>query len=297
VIEHDDVQSRVLEDLSEAVNYRRWLAALVRPYLGDDPIEIGAGIGDYAAEWLPTLPRLTVSEADDGRLKVLHERFVDDRRVTVRRLILPTAECGGHSAAVALNVLEHVQDDVAAMRSAARLLRPGGAVALVVPAFPSAMSRFDRRVGHFRRYTRDSLSAVLTGAGLVIEELRYLNPIGLLNWYLVCTLLGSSPRNGTLLRGYDRLIVPVARRLERRWRPPFGQSVFAVAHTPTPRCRHAEVAREQYSVEVRVENDDLAVAEVGGVQARAGRRVRGREAIGLFGLRIGARWQGGKVAP
>jgi 16S rRNA A1518/A1519 N6-dimethyltransferase RsmA/KsgA/DIM1 with predicted DNA glycosylase/AP lyase activity len=74
---HEDVQSRVLEDLSEAVNYRRWLADLARPYLGDDPIEVGAGIGDYAVEWLRALPRLTVTEADDDRLKLLHQRFVE----------------------------------------------------------------------------------------------------------------------------------------------------------------------------------------------------------------------------
>ncbi|GAA0710653.1 hypothetical protein [Dactylosporangium roseum] len=67
--EHDDVQTRVLEDLSDAVHYRRWLAGLAEPYLGDDPIEIGAGIGDYAAEWVSTLPRITVTEADECRLK------------------------------------------------------------------------------------------------------------------------------------------------------------------------------------------------------------------------------------
>lgn len=57
----NDLQTTVLEDLSQAVNYRRWLAGLVRPHLGDDPVEIGAGIGDYAAEWLPGLRRLTLT--------------------------------------------------------------------------------------------------------------------------------------------------------------------------------------------------------------------------------------------
>src|SRR5258705_5176721 len=98
--EHGDHQSRVLEDLSEAVNYRRWLASMASPYLGDDPIEFGSGIGDYAAEWLPALSRMTLSEADEGRLKVLHERFVDDPRVTVTRLMLPATERREHSAAV-----------------------------------------------------------------------------------------------------------------------------------------------------------------------------------------------------
>jgi SAM-dependent methyltransferase len=230
--EHIDAQSRTLEDLSEAVNYRRWLASLASPYLGDDPIEIGAGTGDYAAEWLPTVPRLTVTESDDSRLKALHERFADDPRVTVLRLTLPITQPARHSAVVAFNVLEHIQHDVPAVRAAARLLRPGGALVLIVPAFPSAMSRFDRTVGHHRRYTRASLSTALTNAGLDTEEVRYVNPIGLLNWYLMCTLLGSFPRNRTLLRGYDRLVVPLARRLERHRRPPFGQSVFAVARRP-----------------------------------------------------------------
>jgi SAM-dependent methyltransferase len=226
-----NLQSEVLEDLTDAVNYQRWLADLTRPYLGADPIELGGGIGDYAAAWLATVPRITVTEADDSRFKMLAERFVDDERVTVRQLVLPARERAGHTAAVALNVLEHLEDDVEALRSIAGLVRPGGAIVLIVPAFPFAMSRFDRSIGHFRRYTVDSLRAALLGAGLRIEQIRYINPIGLVNWYLACRLLRMTPRNGILLRMYDRLVVPVARGLERRWRPPFGQSVFAVARS------------------------------------------------------------------
>jgi SAM-dependent methyltransferase len=226
------LQSRVLEDLSDAVNYQSWLADLARPYLGNNPIELGSGLGDYAAAWLNTVPRITVTEADDSRLKALTGRFVEDPRVDVRPLFLPTEERGEHTAAVALNVLEHIEDDVAGLRSVGGLLRPGGAVVLIVPAFPSAMSRFDRTIGHFRRYTVASLGGALTAAGLRIEELRYVNPVGLLGWYVACRTLGFTPHNGPTVRAYDRVVVPLARRLEQRWKPPFGQSVFAVARTP-----------------------------------------------------------------
>jgi len=227
------VQSGVLEDLTEAVNYRHWLASLAAPYLGDDPIEIGSGIGDYAAEWLDiAVPRITVTETHDDRLKILHERFVDDDRVEVRRMTLPVDETGEHSAAVALNVLEHIPDHVGAIRSVTRMLRPGGHVVLIVPAFEFAMSKFDRTIGHERRYTRALAGEVLTAAGLEIEELHYINPLGLMSWYVVCRLLGSYPRNGVMLRSYDRAVIPVVRRLERKWRPPFGQSVFAVGRKP-----------------------------------------------------------------
>jgi hypothetical protein len=226
------LQSRVLEDLSDAVNYQRWLADLARPYLGDDPIELGSGLGDYATAWLGTVPRITVTEADASRLKALTERFINDPRVDVRPMFLPTEERGEHSAAVALNVLEHIEDDVAGLRSIGGLLRPAGAVVLIVPAFPSAMSRFDRTIGHFRRYTVASLGATLTAAGLRIEQLRYINPVGLVGWYAACRTLRLAPHTGPMVRMYDRLVVPLARRAERRWEPPFGQSVFAVARTP-----------------------------------------------------------------
>jgi ubiquinone/menaquinone biosynthesis C-methylase UbiE len=226
------LQSQTLEDLSDAVNYRKWLVDLARPYLGDDPIELGSGLGDYATAWLSTVPKITVTDADDGRLKMLTARFVDDPRVDVRPLFLPTDDRGEHSAAVAMNVLEHVEDDVAGLRSISGLLKPGGAVVLIVPAFPSAMSRFDRTIGHFRRYTVASLGATLTAAGLRTEQIRYINPIGLLGWYTMCRTLRRTPGNGLMVRVYDRLVVPLSRRAEQRWQAPFGQSVFAVARTP-----------------------------------------------------------------
>jgi SAM-dependent methyltransferase len=231
------LQSAVLEDLSEAVRYRRWLAALARPYLGEHPIEVGSGTGDYALEWVPHVDRFTATEADASRLRTLDDRFAAHPVVATRRLLLgedestAPAPSGPHSAAVAFNVLEHIPDDVGALRAMGDLVRPGGAVVLIVPAFPSAMSRFDRAIGHQRRYTRASLGAALRGADLTVERLRYVNPVGLLAWYVMVKGLDRTPSNGPALRVYDRVVVPVARALDRV-PAPFGQSVFAVARRP-----------------------------------------------------------------
>jgi hypothetical protein len=222
------LQSAVLEGLSDARHYRRWLADLARPHLGAHPIEVGSGIGDYATEWLPQVQRFTATEADENRLVMLKERFAGDPKVEVRAMMLPHDEQGAHTAAVGLNVMEHVEDDVAGFRSLANLVQPGGAVVVVVPAFPSAMSRFDRSIGHFRRYTVRSAREAMQGAGLRVEHVRYVNPLGLLNWYVAVKLLGLVPKNGALLRAYDRLAVPPSRWLETHIRPAFGQSVFAV---------------------------------------------------------------------
>jgi SAM-dependent methyltransferase len=134
---------------------------------------------------------------------------------------------------VAINVLEHIPDDAAAVRSFAGLLRPGGRVVLWVPAFEGLMSAYDRRVGHQRRYRLDSLRTVLEGAGLEVERLHYVNSLGLVAWFVMMRLLGGQPQAGPALRFWDRFVIPVLRRVESRVRPPFGQSVFAVARRPT----------------------------------------------------------------
>jgi SAM-dependent methyltransferase len=227
------LQSEVLEDLVEARNYRRWLVDLALPHLGDDPLEVGSGLGHYAADWAAAgVPRWTASEADPTRLAQLRERFAGDPVVRVRELAVPIEETASHSAVVAYNVLEHIPDDVGALRAFAGLLRPGGRVVLVVPAFPSAMSEFDLAIGHQRRYRRRTLRAAAERAGLTVEVLHHVNWIGLLAWYLTVKLLKGRPKAGLLLTVYDRGVVPWLRRLEARVTPPFGQSLLLVARKP-----------------------------------------------------------------
>lgn len=226
------LQSEVLEDLRGARHYRRWLVRLVAPYLGDHPIEIGSGLGDYAAELAPGRASYTATEPDPDRLAALADRFAGDPVVRVRQLALPTDQTGDHTAAVMLNVLEHIADDVAALRSAARLVRPGGAVVVYVPAFNGAMSRFDRRIGHHRRYTRRTLAAALAAAGLPVQRLQYVNAVGLISWFLLMRCGRMTPKDGPALRAYDATVIRAVARLERLVRPPFGQSLLAVARVP-----------------------------------------------------------------
>ncbi|MGI5212167.1 class I SAM-dependent methyltransferase [Plantactinospora sp. CA-290183] len=226
------LQSAVLEDLRSAVNHNRWLISLTEPWLGDDPLEIGSGLGEAAALWAEAGRSVTASEADPGRLAQLAERFAGHPRVRVRELAVPIRESADYSAVVALNVLEHIEDDVEALRDFARLVRPGGRIVLVVPAFEQAMSNFDRRIGHFRRYRVPTMEATLRRAGLRPVKVHYVNSIGLLGWMLLVKAMDGLPREGVPLKIYDRFCVPVLRRVEGRIRVPFGQSVLAVAETP-----------------------------------------------------------------
>jgi SAM-dependent methyltransferase len=230
---HDVLQTAVLEDLSDAVCYRRWLVSLALPYLGHDAVEIGSGTGDYAADIAAEGVRVCASEVGSDRLARLRSRFEGASLVRVIELRAPAAQNGNHSSAFAFNVLEHIEDDVGALKSFARLVRPGGRVVLFVPAFPFAMSSFDRRIGHVRRYRREHIRRVMTEAGLEVEVLHHVNAPGLVAWFIGMRLLRMTPSAGPLLRLWDRRVIPVARWLETRVRPPFGQSLFAVGRTPS----------------------------------------------------------------
>lgn len=229
VLGDTELQSEVLESNADAVNYHQWLCSLALPYLGDDPIEIGSGLGDYAETWLEMgVPKVTVTEADPGRWRRLHDRFDDEPRIAFGSIDLDGTVPGNYSAAVSFNVMEHIPDDVAALRAARCAIRPDGAVISFVPAFPFAMSKFDRAIGHVRRYTIDSLASSYSQAGLEVETIRYVNAPGLLAWFVGMRLLRMTPKAGPTVSLWDAQVVPRARKWESRHQVPFGQSVFAV---------------------------------------------------------------------
>jgi len=224
------IQCEVLVALAECRNHRKWFAGFAEPYLGDSPIEIGSGLGDYAREWIPLVSSFTATDADPALLLELRKEMKTYPQVSVRQLTLPSAERAGHSCLIAYNVLEHIDDHIGALRSMARLVRPGGHVVLVCPAFPFAMSSVDIATGHVRRYTKRSMRAALASAGLEEVTVRYANSVGLLCYYAFTSLLKKTPAEGGTMTFYDRLVVPAVRSIERIIvRPPFGQSVLAIA--------------------------------------------------------------------
>ena len=231
---HYGLQLRVLEALASARRYNEWVASLAMPHLGDDPLEIGSGLGDQAAAWLEQgVARITLSDLESRAVEALQRRFADDERVRIRRLDLARCEPAAFSSVVATNVLEHIEDDVAALERAGNLVRPGGKVVVFVPAFPFAMSRFDRELGHYRRYTTRTLTQRLTQAGLETLTVEYVNAPGLLAWVVCMKLLRMRPSGGAPERLWDRFIVPATRRLEGLRPPPFGQSIVAVSRRPS----------------------------------------------------------------
>ncbi len=142
-------------------------------------------------------------------------------------------------AVVSCDVLYHVEDDGAALREAARVLRPGGLIVVNVPAYRWLWSYHDRAVHSVRRYGRMELAAKLGRAGFSQLRTGPWNTI-LFPWVVLRRKLLPAPRGGSDVRTYPAAVEAVARAalaLEGCWtatglRLPYGSSIFATARKP-----------------------------------------------------------------
>ena len=230
--EADEELQSTLHSLDGAKEYTDWIYGLVQPHIGAEVLEVGAGHGSFTARFAAT-SHVTATDISATCIASLRQRFEGDHRVEVLQVDLAEAALTGqYDSVVLINVLENIEDDVKAMSQLAGALKPDGRLVLWVPAFPQLYSDFDRRVGHHRRYRIPELRRVVGQAGLDLVDIRYVNLVGSIAWWIVAKKLGRVPTTTRLVRLFDRAFVPVLRRLESGREPIFGQSIFCVARNP-----------------------------------------------------------------
>jgi SAM-dependent methyltransferase len=223
-----DLQA-VLEELEQAKNYSSWILELIAPHVSGRILEVGAGRGTYS-QYFADHGHLTALEPSHVHSAALRERLKDYPNVNVVTAQLDGAAApGSYDTVVLLNVLEHIPDDRQALGDIYESLAPGGKLVLWVPAFEALYGKFDQRIGHYRRYRRNQLLALVHHVGFQQVTARYANLPGFFAWWVVVRLLGRAPTAGRLASTYDRYFIPVIRRVERFVRPPIGQSLLIVA--------------------------------------------------------------------
>ena len=208
-----------LDALAEARNYYGWISDAFAPYLGTRVLEVGAGIGTFTEHLLARAPaaRITAVEPAANNFPHLARRFERDARVTPRQGYLDTSTpASSVDSVVAVNVMEHVQDDAGFLAAATRALVPGGHVLLFVPALPALFGSMDRAFEHYRRYTRGELRERLRGAGLNVVTLKYVNLPGVAAWWLTGKVLRRTTVTARQAAFYDRWVIPWVRALESR---------------------------------------------------------------------------------
>jgi hypothetical protein len=126
-----------------------------------------------------------------------------------------------------------VQDDLKALNNFHKILHGAGNLVLILPAFQCLYSKWDKSVGHFRRYEFKEIKEKLTAANFSLQVNFYMNILGFFAWFINGRILGNTPNTGYLIEEqavfFDRYIVKGLRKIERLLRPSFGQSLIVIA--------------------------------------------------------------------
>ena len=220
--------------------YLDWQFEQFRSYVGERVLEIGCGVGGIIAR-LRGCSAIHGLDVEEDVLAAAKMRFAN--RPECQFSLLDLSTCPDSDIAqiqearfdtvIAINVLEHVKDDVQLLNRIGQILVPGGHLLLLVPAHQWLYGSYDELDGHFRRYSRQLLKNSVATSGLEIVRMRYFNLLGALGWWFHYRLLNRKMHGSGQFRMMNRLI-PWQRIAERVVSPPFGLSLVAILRKPLP---------------------------------------------------------------
>ena len=227
-----------LNILRESHRYNRWIYSLLEPYLSGVVLDIGSGLGDIASLFVrPQIEEVVLSDCDENLVAKLRQRQFSLRKYRVVVLDIAQDEAITQlkgekvNTITCVNVLEHIEGDIGALRRMRDMLKPGGRVVVLVPALLCLYGTLDACHGHQRRYAQETLKTKMQSAGFHIEAWRYMNIFGVLTWFLAGRVLKQKKFFEKTCYQLDK-IVPLLRGIERGLRPPWGQSLLIVGRIP-----------------------------------------------------------------
>jgi SAM-dependent methyltransferase len=229
--------TETLEVISDAGKFNQWMYHTIKPFCSGKILEVGSGIGNISQYFLNDHQQISLSDLSPDYFNILESKFKGFQNLNAL-FTLDFAEkelekkypqlIGQFDTVFALNVLEHVRDHEQSIRNCYSLLKPGGKLIILVPAFQTLFNKFDVALEHQRRYTPKSLKKVMSIPGFTIIHTQYFNVMGILGWFVSGKLMGKNTIPGGQMRLYDQL-VPVWKIVDSVFGGLLGLSVICVA--------------------------------------------------------------------
>lgn len=216
-----------LELFARARHWKSYFCDQIKPFLGSEVAEVGAGLGGTTRilladgarhlRWVCLEPDVELAEQIDQL-----PNFCEVHCSTLEPL--PDSS---FDSILYIDVLEHIEHDRAELESALRRLRPGGHLVVLSPAHQFLFSPFDQAIGHFRRYSRAGLTAC-GPAGSRLVRARYLDSLGFFLSLANSRLLRQSMPTPRQIAFWDSVVVPISRWLDPLLGYHFGKTVLCV---------------------------------------------------------------------
>lgn len=213
-----------LADLTQARNYNSHLAGLIQKQfqVGDRVLDFGAGNGHFLRLISAKSANFFALEPDPELAETIRTAGIAETTS------FPAIKPESFDFIYSLNVLEHINFDEQTLRSLWSWIRPGG-ILIYVPAFPHLYSKFDARIGHYRRYTKRELSEKALAAGFEVEKVSFMDPIGFFVAWAYRLFLNNGEVSSGQLVFFDRFLYPISRLVTPLTEHLFGKNLILIA--------------------------------------------------------------------
>ncbi len=210
-----------LKAIANANKFNAWMYQTIQGYCEGDILEIGSGIGNISKYFIADKKSITLSDIRAQYRDFLMEAEETKSAPTIEMDIVDpdfsTKYAQYHqkfNAVFALNVVEHVKEDQTAIKNLLSLLKPGGKLIILVPAYAALFNSFDVELMHYKRYTRSNLKAIMLQKNSELIKSFYFNFAGIFGWFIVGGLLKKKIIPSENMRLYNTL-VPIFKLVDR----------------------------------------------------------------------------------
>lgn len=212
---NDRAGLHTLQVIEKAGKFNYWMYSQIKPFLKGEILEIGSGIGNISRFAINDKLSITLSDISKEYQQSLSRNF--SGMTNVKDIISLDLQHPDFTTQYShlkeqfdsiflLNVIEHLSNDVSAIKNCSFLLKEKGVLIILAPAYPFLFCRFDRELGHYRRYTIKQLVAIFPRDSFNIIKQQYFNFMGLPGWLFFGKILGKKLIGAKEMSAFNNLV-------------------------------------------------------------------------------------------
>lgn len=237
---HQNNITEYLNSWNKLDEYSLWLYHNYEQFIGKSCVDIGGGIGTAISFYIKSVDRVIATELFQNDVDVMNDRFksfpyfhalkLDIMNDNIDSLIKFSPD-----TVICINCLEHIEDDILALKKMKSIVQEKGRIIICVPAMSWLYCYMDKNVGHYRRYSRGELKRKAIMAGLKVIDNHYMNFMGIFPYWIKGHLIKSKKKDNSFSSSIGdnesklySIATKVLEPIEKKIKPMAGISEFII---------------------------------------------------------------------
>ena len=204
-----------LNVIAAAENFNEWMFKTIQPYCEGKILEVGSGVGNISHYFINNEASIFLSDIRNNYCNILTEKYHNNPNVLgVQNIDLVASNfeeaynqhINQFDTVFALNVIEHIEDDALAIANCKKLLKKGGTLIVLVPAYQTLYNQFDKELFHYKRYFKKEMIQLFQENELIIKKSFYFNALGIAGWFVSGKLARNKIIPSSQMGFYNKIV-------------------------------------------------------------------------------------------